>query len=100
MAQARSRAGGRSHRTGLSAGSCNEAPDRFDITAPRESSRILTFGAGIHYCAGANLARAELGEALGFLARKIRTLKLDGPVELQNVSGIYGVEALPVAFTT
>jgi hypothetical protein len=40
------------------------------------------------------------GEALEFLARTIRTLELDGPVELQNVSGIYGVEALPVKFTT
>ena len=43
-----------------------EDGETFDITAPRES-RLLTFGAGIHYCLGANLARAELEEALAFL---------------------------------
>ncbi|MEO7198202.1 MAG: cytochrome P450 [Solirubrobacterales bacterium] len=70
----------------------------FDITAPRDSARALTFGAGIHFCVGANLARAEIGEALAFLARRIDRLELDGEPELQNVSGIYGVESLPVRF--
>lgn len=70
----------------------------FDITTPRDSARVLTFGAGIHYCVGANLARAELGEALAFLAREIETLELAGEPQLQNISGIYGVDSLPVTF--
>ena len=74
--------------------------EEFDITAERDSARALTFGAGIHYCVGANLARAEIAEALAFLARRIETLELDGEPELQNVSGIYGVESLPVRFTS
>jgi cytochrome P450 len=74
------------------------APEEFDITAERETSRVLTFGAGIHYCVGANLARAEIAEALAFLAERIETLEPDGDADLQNVSGIYGVDRLPVRF--
>ena len=59
---------------------------------------MLTFGAGIHYCVGANLARAELQEALAFLARRAERIELAGEPVLQSVSGIYGVDALPVRF--
>ncbi len=76
-----------------------EEPDRFDIRAPRETKRMLTFGAGVHYCVGANLARAELTEALAFLARRVDRLELVGEPSLQSVSGIYGVDELPVRLT-
>jgi cytochrome P450 len=71
-------------------------PQAFDITVDREKARILTFGAGIHYCVGANIARAELEEALAFLATRIETLEPAGEPELQTVSGIYGLESLPL----
>jgi cytochrome P450 len=73
--------------------------DAFDLRADRERARMLTFGAGVHYCVGANLARAELGEALAFLARYAERVELDGEPVLQSVSGIYGVDALPMRFT-
>jgi len=76
-----------------------EAPDEFDIRVERETKRMLTFGAGIHYCVGANLARAELGEALAFLAEHAQRIELAGEPVLQSVSGIYGVDALPLRFT-
>jgi cytochrome P450 len=75
------------------------APDEFDITAEREKARTLTFGAGIHFCVGRNLARAEIAEALSFLAERIERLEIAGDPQLQNVSGIYGVESLPVRFS-
>ena len=42
-------------------------PTRFDITRD-EPPPILTFGGGVHYCLGANLARLELAEALKILS--------------------------------
>jgi cytochrome P450 len=73
--------------------------DRFDITADRARARALTFGAGVHYCLGANLARAELQEGLEFLARRAKNLELDGEPVFEGVSGIYGLAALPVRFS-
>jgi cytochrome P450 len=83
----------------VSAVTANREPDLddFDITAER-SDKPLTFGAGIHYCLGANLARAELQEALAFLAPRMRDLTLDGPPEFGSVHGIYGLEGLPIRF--
>ena len=74
--------------------------DDFDITADRGVAKPLTFGAGIHYCLGANLARAELQEALAFLAPRMPGLALDGEAELGSVQGIYGLERLPVRWNT
>jgi cytochrome P450 len=75
-----------------------EGGENFDITALRES-RLLTFGAGVHYCLGANLARAELEEALAFLAPRTPGLALDGPPQLGGVEGIYGVDKLPITWS-
>jgi cytochrome P450 len=70
-------------------------PDGFDITAERKG-KPLTFGAGIHYCLGANLARAELQEAMCFLAPRTQGLALDGEPEYGTIDGIYGLDALPI----
>ena len=73
-------------------------PEAFDITAERGRAKPLTFGAGIHFCLGANLARAELGEALAFLAPRIERLELDGEPEYGSINGVYGLDALPLRF--
>ena len=69
--------------------------EEFDITAERDTG-LLTFGAGPHFCLGINLARAELTEALTFLAPRMPELALDGPPELGGVEGIYGIDRLPL----
>jgi cytochrome P450 len=74
--------------------------DSFDIAADRHRARPLTFGAGVHYCVGANLARLELGEALSFLAGRVRTIELQGEPELGSITGIYGLTRLPIALVT
>jgi cytochrome P450 len=74
------------------------AGEEFDITAARDA-RLLTFGAGTHYCLGANLARAELEEALAFLAPRTPGLALDGLPQLGGVEGIYGIDKLPIIWS-
>jgi cytochrome P450 len=73
-------------------------PDTFDITADRGRARPLTFGAGVHYCLGANLARVELQEGLAFLSQRLHELQLDGDPVFEGVSGIYGLAELPISF--
>jgi cytochrome P450 len=74
--------------------------EAFDITADRGAAKPLTFGAGTHYCLGANLARAELQEALTFLPARMPGLALDGEAELGSVHGIYGLDSLPIRWNT
>ncbi|HWH46147.1 MAG TPA: cytochrome P450 [Thermoleophilaceae bacterium] len=73
-----------------------EDADDFDITADRGRAKPLTFGAGPHFCLGANLARAELQEAFTFLAPRMPGLALDGEPEFDTPFGIYGMKSLPV----
>ena len=75
-----------------------EDGESFDITAPR-GTRLLTFGAGTHYCLGANLARAEMEEALAFLAPRTPGLALDGPAQLGGIEGVFGIDKLPVRWS-
>src|SRR3954451_1954871 len=73
-----------------------DAPEAFDITAERERAKPLTFGAGPHFCLGANLAKAELQEALRFLAPRMPGLELDGEPVYDTPLGVYGMLELPV----
>ncbi|MFT4658580.1 MAG: cytochrome P450 [Candidatus Aldehydirespiratoraceae bacterium] len=77
----------------------DERPTDFDITADRGTDRLLSFGAGPHYCLGAGLAWAELEETFSFLAGRMADLRLDGDVEWGSPIGIYNIERLPLAFT-
>jgi cytochrome P450 len=72
-------------------------PDRLDITRER-TAPMQTFGAGAHYCLGANLARRELAEALRVMASRMRNLRRAGPVGWKPIVGITGPAVLPVAF--
>lgn len=86
----------------LSTGAANhdpaafDRPERFDISVERETP--LTFGGGPHYCLGANLARAEMQEALLVLSRRLRDLRIDGEVTWRPRTGIFGPTRLPLRF--
>lgn len=75
-------------------------PGTFDITREPSGQPHLTFGAGIHYCLGASLARAELQEALPILATRMPDLAVDGAIEWKPATtAIFGPAHLPVTFT-
>lgn len=74
-----------------------DEPDRLHIT--REGAAPMqTFGAGAHYCLGANLARREVAEALRVMTDRMRNLRRAGPVQWKPIVGITGPAVLPVEF--
>ncbi|MCV6976044.1 cytochrome P450 [Mycobacterium bourgelatii] len=74
-------------------------PARVDITRQGVPA-ILTFGGGIHYCLGANLARRELAEALTVLTRRMRNLRIVGPAPWKPMVSLGGPFSLPIEFET
>jgi cytochrome P450 len=68
--------------------------DRFDIA--RGDNPHLGFGAGIHFCIGAPLARVELQSSLSTLLRRFPSLALAAQPERRPEFVIRGVKSLPV----
>ncbi len=72
-----------------------EDPDRFDIA--RRPNRHLSFGLGIHICAGNSLARIEAAIAFERLFARFPTLQLAGPARLAQRIRFREITSLPVA---
>jgi cytochrome P450 len=64
-----------------------DEPDLFSIA--RDPNPHVTFSGGIHHCLGAALARIEIQEAFGALARKVPKLVLE-PENLEYVPSVTG----------
>jgi cytochrome P450 len=74
-------------------------PDQFDIT--REPRDHVAFGAGIHFCIGAQLARLEGEIAMGELIRRFPRVHLKDPAAKLSYKGSFflrGLVSLPMAF--
>lgn len=79
-------------------GSVFSDPDRLDVM--RSPNPHLGFGAGIHFCLGAPLARIELQEQLGALLRVAPGLELAAEPVRRPGHVIRGLERLEVARLT
>jgi cytochrome P450 len=72
-----------------------EEPDRLDIQ--RDVGRIMSFGMGIHFCLGSQLARLEGEIAFGALARELADLELaTGKPHWRPGLVLRGLQELPV----
>jgi cytochrome P450 len=73
-------------------------PDRLDIR--RADVRPLSFGGGIHYCLGAQLARIEGEIAIATLLRRLPGLRLDDPEhpDWRQTFVLRGLNTLPASW--
>ena len=69
-------------------------PDQFIATRPPKPH--VSFGAGLHFCVGAPLARLELQAALPILAHRCPNLRLTAPPHYANVYHFHGLTNLMV----
>jgi cytochrome P450 len=71
-------------------------PDRFD--ARRTPNPHVSFGAGIHFCLGAPLARLELNVALPILFERLPGLRLKDAPRYRDSYHFHGLENLRVTW--
>lgn len=74
-------------------------PDADQVIIDREINRHVAFGAGIHRCAGSNLARMELTVALEEWLARIPTFRLEEGGQVTWAAGqVRGPRQVPVVF--
>jgi cytochrome P450 len=75
-----------------------DRPEQLDITRP--NVRPLSFGGGIHFCLGAQLARIEAEVAISTLLRRLPDLRLDDAVnpEWRPTFVLRGLKRLPASW--
>jgi cytochrome P450 len=82
-------------------GAANRDPAVFDqadvFTPARTPNPHLAFGAGLHFCLGAPLARMELVESLALLFSRFPSLSLAGEPESRGTFVLRGYRSVPVA---
>ncbi|HEV7726160.1 MAG TPA: cytochrome P450 [Modestobacter sp.] len=84
-------------------GSGNRDPGVFadadTLDVGRTDNPHITFGAGVHFCIGAPLARVELQASFGALLRRTSRLELASPARRRPEFVIRGLRELPLVVT-
>ncbi len=76
-------------------------PETFDIARGREgrAEPVMSFGSGIHYCLGANLARVEGQEVFAGLIRRFSSIEPAGDRPYRQRLVLRGLDTCPVTVT-
>jgi len=73
-------------------------PDRYDLD--RDTSRLVSFGSGRHFCMGAPLARMEAQIGLAELVKRVSSYDVDPDgIERVHSINVRGLAALPTSVT-
>jgi cytochrome P450 len=73
-------------------------PDRYDLD--RDTSKLVSFGSGRHFCMGAPMARLEARIALGELVDRVAAYDVDPDgIERVHSINVRGLAALPTTVT-
>ncbi len=88
----------RGDQVGLLLAAANRDPGQWDQPSKFMPDRPVkphaTFGAGLHFCVGAPLARLELQIALPILFQRLPNLRLAAPPDYADVYHFHGLRAL------
>jgi cytochrome P450 len=89
------------HRLLLLIGSANRDPAAFDnpelFDLDRDTSPLISFGAGRHYCLGANLARLEAEVALSEFSRRVARFEINSHrAQRVHSANVRGFATLPM----
>jgi cholest-4-en-3-one 26-monooxygenase len=73
-------------------------PHRFDVS--RTPNDHVTFGGGgVHYCLGANLAKAQIRAIMRQLVDRVRDVELAGPTPRLRSDFVNGIKSIPIRFS-
>jgi len=89
-------------KIGLLLGAANVDPKKFtdpNVFRPtRDEGANVSFGAGLHFCIGAPLARLELNLSLPILFRRLPNMRLKNKPEVKDAFHFHGVERLDLVW--
>lgn len=92
----------RGDQVGVMLGAANRDPRRFDRPDEFDPFRVdggnVSFGAGIHFCIGAPLARIELQTSLSELFQRLPTMRLTGAPRYRDIYHFHGLDAVELAW--
>ena len=73
-------------------------PEPLTFKPERDEGQNLSFGAGIHFCIGAPLARLEMNTVLPILFERLPSLRLSEAPQVKDVYHFHGLESLKLSW--